>query len=324
MKHSKFHLSILMIVAVLFSACQFSPLKPTATLPPTSTTTPESTSTPVPTDTEVPTDTPAPTDTPEPTATLVPSDTPAPTDTVEVTKISEADSTKDADTAEDEKETEQPDDNEKVDTGDVKPESLLAQSSLVMTQVKTFKFNMDVTSEVGGEDITIKAEGRSETPDKTYMKMELMGQEIEMLIISKTEAYMRTSDAKEWQAIPADQLKNSGGANPDVLGQIKIGDLVNDMTLDDTETINGEKCYRITYTMDMEKYFKKAAAGQPTQGLDFENSSAEGTIWIGVKDLRTYQYEMVMTMEVQGQEMTVITTIEFYDFNEPVEFPNPK
>jgi outer membrane lipoprotein-sorting protein len=200
-------------------------------------------------------------------------------------------------------------------------EEIVAQSNAKMKDVKTMHFNMDVSTEVSGMAITITSTGVAEQPDKAYMTMEAMGQKVEVLVLSKTEVYMREGNSTSWTPVPADQLSQVG-TNTDVMAQLQITDMANNIVKAEDEKIDGVDCYHLTFDIDLKKYFEKVNPSMAEQ-IQVGDNPGKGELWVGKADMLNRKLTMNASFTTQGTEATLDMTMTATDFNKPVDIPQP-
>lgn len=277
--------------------------QPTATDEPTATPEPTNTATPEPTNTPAPTDTPAPTNTPsapEPTPTK-----PRPTPASQTGSSEE---------------------------GDVAGLELMVKSEDSMRELETVSFDQEVVLEAEGFSQVIAQNCMADNLEETaYCVTELTinfagGEPITLTtetVMREGTTWVRTEGA-EWEEQPADALE-SAGLSPDGLTDLRISDYVIE-TLSVTETdLNGVPVYEIEFVLDVNAYFGSILGEEMANSIIQEGANNEGggIIWIGVEDLLTYKLNVLMTLEADGQTLTMTTRAVYEGFNEPVEIPDP-
>jgi len=198
---------------------------------------------------------------------------------------------------------------------------ILDKSTEAMKSVKTMSFQLTVTSGSAGISIEINGEGVVEQPDKAYLKMDYAGQTIEVLTLSKTEAYIKQSGSTTWEPIAAEQLNQLVGMNVDILQQLGIAGFAHEIYLAGTETIEGVDCYYLTFVVDMAKYL--AQLGEAGAQIDVNTSEGTGEFWIDKEGFLMRKFLFNIDAAVQGVTVNASTDIIMSKFNEPVEIPSP-
>jgi hypothetical protein len=198
---------------------------------------------------------------------------------------------------------------------------ILDKSTQAMKNVKSMSLQLTITSGGAGVSIEINGEGVVEQPDKAYIKMDFAGQTIEMLMLSKTEAYMKQPGSTDWEPVPADQLSQPGGMNVDVIQQLGIVGFANELNLDGSEILGGVDCYHITFSLDIAKYL--AQLGEAGSQIDATTSTGTGDLWIGKDDFLMRKFLFNFDAMTQGVTVNASTLMTMSKFNQPVEIPSP-
>lgn len=190
-------------------------------------------------------------------------------------------------------------------------------------QLQTVRYKMTVDASAAGQAMQLKGEGMVQLPNKAYAKMEMLGQTVETLQLSKDEIYARQAGTSEWQAVTADQLSQSG-LNTDVISQQNTYfEFYRDAALAEKTQINGVDCYHITFNLDLDGLMKKMMQAEVLAMIDTSNGSGKGEAWVSQKDLLIQRVTIEMNYAIQGQAVSSKTTMDYSDFNEPVELPTP-
>jgi hypothetical protein len=101
---------------------------------------------------------------------------------------------------------------------------------------------------------------------------------------------------------------------------LEVSDTAITPVLAGVEDVNGVNCQLITMGIDLPLYLARHAPAASSQ-IDLVASSAHGELWIGVDDLRMHKLFIEMEIVTQGELLPVNATIEFSNYNEPVDFP---
>lgn len=190
-------------------------------------------------------------------------------------------------------------------------------------QLQSLKYIMTVDVSASGQSLQLKGEGVVQLPDKSYAKMDALGQTVETLQLSKDEIYARQAGTSEWQAVTADQLSQSG-LNTDVISQQNTYfEFYRDAALGEETQINGVDCYHITFNLDLDGLMKKMMQAEVLAMIDTSNGSGKGEAWVSKKDLLIQRVTIEMNYAIQGQAVSSKTVMEYSGFNEPVELPTP-
>jgi hypothetical protein len=200
-------------------------------------------------------------------------------------------------------------------------QEILDKSTEAMKNVKTMSLQFLVTTGSAGISFEINGEGVMELPDKSYIKMDYAGQIIEVLTLSKTEAYMRQPGSTTWETIDISQLNQPGGMNVDVTEQLIVVDFTDEINLASPEPVDSVNCFHITFSVDMAQYLSEL--GEAGAQIDAATSKGTGELWIGTDDFLTRKFLFTLDAAVQGVTFTGSTEITMSKFNEPVEIPIP-
>jgi len=199
-------------------------------------------------------------------------------------------------------------------------ESILAQSAEAMKQVQSMQFTYTTTVEAAGQTIKTDGQGMFKKPDQMYMKLNAMGQTIEMVMLEPGKVYLKMPGSDKFT------LSTPGTAGqepvaPDIMAQTNIADFASGLTLDGEETLDGVPTYVISYSMDIGKYLKS----DPSSAAIFDpaKTTGDGKVWIDKETGRMLKMEMNLGMELAGNKIGTVTEMSFTNFNEPVEIPQP-
>ena len=199
-------------------------------------------------------------------------------------------------------------------------ESILAQSAEAMKQVQSMQFTYTTTVEAAGQTIKTDGQGLFKQPDQMYMKLNVMSQTIEMLMLGPGQVYIKMPGSDKFTLRTPGTAGQEASA-PDIMAQTDIAKFANGLTLEGEEILAGVPAYVISYTMDVGKYF----AVDPSNAAIFDptKTTGEGKIWIDKETGRILKMEMNLGMELVGNKIGTVTEISFTNFNEPVEIPQP-
>ena len=210
---------------------------------------------------------------------------------------------------------------EKPPVKELTAQEILDKSTEAMKNVKSMGFQLAVTSGGVGVSIEINGEGVIEQPDKAYIHMDFAGQAIEMLMLSKTEVYMKQPGSTNWEPVAADELSLSGRMNFDVIQQLGVVGFANEINLADPEIIDGVNCYHLTYSLDMAKYLSQL--GDLGSQIDASSATGTGDLWVGKGDFLTRKFLFNLDATTQGVTISASTQLTLAKFNEPVVIPAP-
>lgn len=180
---------------------------------------------------------------------------------------------------------------------------------------------MDMSAE--GQTITMNAAGVFETPDKSYLTLTLLGQTMQMLVLSPTEIYQRATDADAWvlsETAGTEQVTNvyDFSKNPEFL----LKHYSNAQLLAE-EQVDGVDCYHLTFDLDVLEMLKESGIDQATlEGVTFPGP-AKIEAWIGKADFFSRKVVEKFVMNSMGQEVTMDIVVTQTAINQPVEIPTP-
>jgi hypothetical protein len=199
-------------------------------------------------------------------------------------------------------------------------EDILSASAAAMQQVNSMQFTIETTVEAVGQSITSTGQGALQNPDNLYMKLDILGNTVEFLILGAEGSYIKLPGATEFTEMTQNDIATLGEP-PDIKAQMDMGKFASRSSLQGEETLNGIPTYVISFDLDMPRYL---ADNPDSSGmLDAANASGVGKMWIGKDDDLLYQ----MTMEIKSASETlpvgITNTFTFFGFNEPVEIPQP-
>jgi len=201
------------------------------------------------------------------------------------------------------------------------PNEILKRSAEAAQEMKSAKMDFTIAITTGGMNLSFKGEGVVKMPDQSYVKMNMMGQNYETLMISKDEMYVRVSSDGPWTKMDISSAAQPG-MNPDFFGQQEaMLSLYQNPTLLGVETVDGVEAYHIAFTMDLQQVLNVTAAQTPE--LQDMSGTARGEVWIGVADLLTRKSVISMDYLFQGIQAVMDMTMQIKDINKPVDIPKP-
>jgi outer membrane lipoprotein-sorting protein len=198
-------------------------------------------------------------------------------------------------------------------------EDILAQATAAMDQVETMQFTYSVKVDAAGQSVTTDGQGAFQKPDQMYMKLNVLGQNIELLMLGPDKLYLKMPGSDQFTLAPA-ELAALGGA-PDILGQLKVGDFASTTHFEGEETLDGVPTNVISFDMDVAKYLQT----DPTNAAIFDptKTTGKGKIWIGKEDGLIYKLALEMNMDVADNKVAMQTEMLFSNFNQAVDMPQP-
>jgi outer membrane lipoprotein-sorting protein len=201
-------------------------------------------------------------------------------------------------------------------------QEILEKSQQEMANISSAQVKLVMDMTASGVQLSLNAEGAVEPPDKAYMKMSIMGQTIETLMLGPTEAYLNTGTG--WEPVPASELGSSGMNTNLVTQQSELLNYLKNLAYKSTEQVGGVDCYQLTFDLDLSEALKLAMTQDITGVLGEISGTASGEMWVGTNDFYMRKLVLKMSFELQAQKVDVTMTMEMLNFNQPVTFPSPK
>jgi hypothetical protein len=189
-----------------------------------------------------------------------------------------------------------------------------------MQSVRTLKMSLTLTTKSGILPITLSGSGVAERPDKVYIKLSLLFQNLEILNLGNDEVYIKYLGSDIWERTSLEQMDLSTSLLRNAFSLIEVSDTAIAPTLSGIEVVNGISCQKVTLGLDLPLYLARRAPAASSQ-IDLVASRARGELWVGLEDHRIYKLYIEMDLVSQGESQPVKATIEFSGFNEPVVFP---
>lgn len=143
---------------------------------------------------------------------------------------------------------------------------------------------------------------------------------IEVIQIGQ-EMWLREADGA-WEEFPPELME---GFDMDNLTELKLSDFMTEAQVVREMTLEGVASYQIDYVLDVNAYLAfilgEEAAAQMAE-LSTENEGA-GSLWIAIEEELPLRTTAVMTFLIEGEELITEVKANYYDYNEPVEIPDP-
>jgi len=201
------------------------------------------------------------------------------------------------------------------------PAQILEQAKQKMGELQTYHMDMTLTMSVTGATITITARGDAQMPDKAYMTMEMLGQEIEVLMLSSSEAYTRMSGQTEWTPVDPATLSQSTGI-ASAASQLQITDYATNIVKQQDETVEGVACYHLSMDVDAEEMMNVVNPGLSGQ-VSYGSEPARMDVWVGKQDSLIHKMSYDLAMVIEGQDTDMSMMLTFSNFDEAVDIPTP-
>ena len=186
------------------------------------------------------------------------------------------------------------------------------------TSMKTAHVTMNMDGSVSGQSMTVKAQGDMQvSPMAEHLTMDLMGQQIEVLMVDNT-MYMKSAllgGGDKWAKADLSALGGAGlsDAMSNPLSLIdKMADAVTSATYKGEEKVAGTDTKHYTYTVDT----KKAVGALGTSASEAAMpDSISADIWIDD------QGRMVQSKTAMGSTGTVTMTMSDFDKDVSISAP---
>lgn len=204
-------------------------------------------------------------------------------------------------------------------------EEVLKQSGEKMAEVNSMQISAEIGLNSQGMTIAIPMEIAMEKPEKAYIKLSVMGQEMEVVVLSKDEVYIKTPPATIYEQVPADQLGTAGGIDPSMAaGLADVTDIATNLVKEKDEKLDNVDCYVVSFEVSLSDLLAKIGPEVQDALTGMELQPLKGMMWVGKKDLLIRKIDMStsLTSELLSGDLTI--TLNFEKFNETVEIPNPK
>jgi len=209
--------------------------------------------------------------------------------------------------------------------------AVAASASKLETEVQSFRGVFDIETKVGEFGVGMTGEMLFEAPGSMYMVMEVLGDRLEILL-DGSEMYMNLPGLG-WRTVSQDIPGLDSDAYNDYLdnrgvvdyGQ-QLSDLANLEQLADEE-IDGVAYHHYVGDLDLESVLSEfpdefVDDSQIDQALDiFGEMSME--LWLDPDTLLPRRYVMTMAMEIEGDSIITIVSMDFLEYNQPVDIPAP-
>lgn len=213
----------------------------------------------------------------------------------------------------------------------VAQQAVAASAVKLETEVQSFRGVFDIETRLGGFRVGMTGQMLFEAPDSMYMVMDVLGDRLEILL-DGPDMYMNIP-GEGWrtvaQDIPGldsdaynDYLDNRGVVN---YGQ-QLDDLANLEQLPDEE-IDGVVYHHYAGDLDLESIISELPDefvddSQIDLALDIVGDLSM-ELWLDPDTLLPRRYVMTMAMEIDGESIITVVSMDFLEYNQPVDIPPP-
>jgi hypothetical protein len=189
-----------------------------------------------------------------------------------------------------------------------------------MQSVNTLNMVISLTTKSGILPVTLKGGGVAERPDKVYILLSVLFQNLEILSLGDDQVYLKPLGSDTWERTSVEQMDLPTSLLRNAFSLMEVRDTALAPVLAGIDDVNGITCHHLTLGIDLPMYLATHAPIASSQ-IDLVASRARAEIWVGVDDLRIHKLYIEMEIVSQDETIPVIATIEFSKFNEPVVFP---
>jgi hypothetical protein len=189
-------------------------------------------------------------------------------------------------------------------------------------------FSMDMTTD--GLSMSIGGDMLFRAPDDVYMTMSMFGEQMEMLM-SGTDFYMNIP-GEGWVYVDVEDLGFDRQMLEDLLDNRALIDLEMLGEIDEwieelpDTTIDGESVHHLRMEPDWATIMEDAGSVLPS-GIPIDLDGMEGNV---VADIYVHTgselpRRLVMTMDMSmfGETVTMVLTMDFLEYDGPVDIPEP-
>jgi hypothetical protein len=210
--------------------------------------------------------------------------------------------------------------------------------------------DMIMDMDMGGSTVkmTMAAEGDFEmvgtSPEDANMSMEmtmsLLGQTVEMDMITISGESWTREAGKGWEKMPPGSVNATGGLGGDPAAALRYLEQAKNLEKLNDEKVDGVDCHHYSYEMDADALYTPEMLSQLTgdaqltdaQARDMlESAELKGEVWVGKEDLFPRRQLIDTTFDISGlpglEGVTVKYDMQidmrFSQINEPVEIKAP-
>lgn len=199
-------------------------------------------------------------------------------------------------------------------------ESWLYQAETSMKSVNSMKMDISLSTTSGIIPVTLTGGGVAERPNKVYIKLSFLMQNLEIFSLSPDEVYLKPLGSQNWELVTTGQMDLATSLLRNPWRLIDIRDSAISPILQSTESVNGVDCQIISMQIDLPIYLSSRAPEASNQ-IDLIASRASGDMWVGINDHLIHKVYIEMQIVNQNETTPVKATIIFSNYNEPVVFP---
>jgi hypothetical protein len=204
-------------------------------------------------------------------------------------------------------------------------QELLAESDQALAQVESFRFagRMTMGTPVGDFHVVLHGGGDARPGGSFFMTMkapDVPGFPETTVAVHGDEAWLRRSGI--WQRMPVPSQATG-------IGQLDLVRYVKDVDLDEDAEVDGEPAVKITGVLDTAGLFDGllgqlgAVASGPLPDLSEMLGDTRAVIYLSRESSLPLRMLLDLSLEIQGETVTMNLDYAITNVNEPVEVPGP-
>jgi hypothetical protein len=190
--------------------------------------------------------------------------------------------------------------------------------------LKTGNIQMDMNMTVNGQTVGLTSTGIFENPEKSYLTVNLLGQSIQILSISRTEIYQRDTEKDPWVKSDASASDQAGNMYDFTKNPEQLLKFYKNAKLLPEESVEGcPTCYHVSFELDVAEMMKAGGVSESVLRQVEFNRPANVESWISKTDFFTRKQTSKFTLITAGQEVSMDILIALTEINKPVVIPTP-
>lgn len=198
---------------------------------------------------------------------------------------------------------------------------ILEKAGAAMNDLTSVGMKSIAVMEMEGATITITLDAHVELPFKAYVVMTLPEESAEVLMLEGKKVYTRLPGENWKRDYSASSVPQASGSfMDDPVGF--FGNLENPRFLG-YETKEGERCYRIQGDFSKETILDLSQSAGTTGEIRIKEAMVPIDFWIAVNTGYVIQMTYKMTINLEGIWVKASYDFNYYDFDEPFNFPQP-
>ncbi len=201
-----------------------------------------------------------------------------------------------------------------------KAQELLDEAEQAFVELETYSLGGTMTMETPEGDFAVQMrvaiDQQAGTMLMTMRGVDLPGFPATSMVARPDGLWMKAGGG--WQALPMPPGATAGAEQFDILP------LVEDVDVDEDQSVDGEPAVKITGILDPESFRAGFMAGLPAD-VSVDASFADTRVVVFLSEATRLPLRMLIdqSMEVEGERLTVRLDLALVNVNEPVQIPNP-